>query len=158
MLVLKLYADLTLSPFNMKAVLSGKNIPNSPVSLNLKADTKANLDKGNVAIHNLSLKGLGLDLKGNINATDVQEALNFSGDISIAPFNVRQFLKQLNQAAPNTADAKVLNKFALSSNLKGSRNAISLTKLDVVLDDSQLKGDVSIAGFEKTSYQVWCWH
>lgn len=141
--------DMQLSPLNLKATLSGKNIPNSPVDLVMTGDTRANLDKQTLSIKNLSLKGLGLDLKGNISATDIDKDANFEGDLSVAPFDLRQFLKQLNQPAPKTADKTVLKKFALSSKLKGNNNSLSLNDIKMILDDSELRGDLAVQNFEK---------
>lgn len=141
--------DMQLSPLNLQATLSGKQIPNSPVNLTMTADTRANLKQQTASIKNLSLKGLGLDLTGNINVTELDKAANFNGNLAVAPFNLRAFLQQLNQPVPKTADKKVLQKFSLASDVSGSKNSLALNKLTMLLDDSELRGDLSIQDFAK---------
>ena len=144
---------MQLSPLNVKATLSGKHIPNSPVSLILIGDASANLKQQTASIKNLSLKGLGLDLTGNMAVSELDKEANFNGNLSIAPFDLRAFLKQLNQPVPKTADSKVLQKFSLNSDLSGSKNSIRLNNLNMILDDSELQGDISIDNFAKPAIQ-----
>ena len=60
---------------------------------------------------------------------------------------MRQLLKQLNQKPPLTADAKALGKVALQTAFTGTKTGIDLKKLALVLDDTQLQGDLSVLDF-----------
>jgi len=140
---------IQFKPFVMKATLAGKNIPNSPVDLNLTGDVSANLDKQTFTIKNLSLKGLGLDASGNVDATKIQEAPEFKGTLTVSPFNLRDFMKQLNQKPPVTADQDVLKQVSFSSQFSGSASSIAFKELSLGLDDTQIKGDASVVNFDK---------
>lgn len=141
--------NIQLKPFAMKATLAGKDIPNSPVDLNLTGDVSANLDQQTLSIKNLSLKGLGLDASGNVEATKIQEAPEFKGTMTVAPFNLRQFMKQLNQEPPATADKEVLKNVSFTSQFAGSATSIAFNELSIGLDDTQIKGDASVVNFAK---------
>ncbi|MCG8325273.1 MAG: AsmA family protein, partial [Thiotrichales bacterium] len=140
---------MQFKPFALKAVLAGKTIPNSPVDLSLTGDVSANLDKQTFAIKNLSLKGLGLDAGGSVDATKIQEAPEFKGILTVAPFNLRELLKQLNQNPPVTADPATLNKVSFSSQFSGSASSIAFKELSLGLDDTQVKGDASVINFAR---------
>jgi AsmA protein len=139
--------DLNLKPLGIKATLAGKQIPNSPVDVALNAATQVNLKKQTLTLNSLSLNGLGLDVKGNLNATQIIDAPAFDGNLAISPFNLRQLMKQLNQKPPVTADNKVFRKVALQTTFSGTKTSIDLKKLALVLDDTQLKGDLSVKDF-----------
>ncbi|MEE9551601.1 MAG: AsmA family protein, partial [Gammaproteobacteria bacterium] len=126
---------------------AGKQIPNSPVDMTLSADTSANLDKQTLTVTKLALKGLGLNVAGNINASKIFDKPSFTGDLDIAGFNLRQFATQLNQTLPKTADKKVLSKVALKTGFSGSTSSLSLKDLAIQLDNTKLKGNLSVAHF-----------
>ena len=145
-------SDINLSPFNVKATFAGKDIPNSPVDLTMSANTKMNLDKQTLSISNLRLNGLGLDLKANINAMRIKDKPAFNGDMAIAEFNLRQFMKQMKQEVPVTADKKVLTKVALKTKFSGSASSIEFKDLALLLDDTNLKGNLSVKHFTQPRF------
>ncbi len=139
--------DLRLNPLRVKAVLSGKQIQKSPVKISLNAATKINLEKQTLKIDSFSLKGLGLKVNGNINAQQIINAPVFNGKLKTATFNLRKLLRQLNQKPPKTADKKVLKKVTLKTNFSGSKTDINFKKVNIVLDDTRIRGDFSVNEF-----------
>jgi len=139
--------DISFSPFNLKATVAGKDIPNSPVDLTLVANTKMNLDKQTLSVSNLKLNGLGLDLKANINATQIIDKPAFNGDMAVTEFNLRKFMKQMKQEMPITADKKVLTKVALKTKFSGSTDSIEFKDIVLLLDDTNLKGYLAVKHF-----------
>ena len=145
--------DFVLSPLQVKATFAGKQIPNSPVDMNFSANARANLDKQTLAIENLSLQGLGLNVKSNVNASQILDKPVFGGDLSVLEFNLRQVAQQLNQTLPKTADKNVFNKVALQAGFTGSTDSFSLKDLKLQLDETQLQGNLSIAKFTQPDIQ-----
>jgi AsmA protein len=137
-------SNLSLKPFSLEGIFSGKNIPNSPVKLVVKADSEINLDKEIFNLSGLQIKGLGLDVNGNIKATKFKTEPALSGNIAVAPFDLRQFMKSLNKDVPQTADAKVLKKFAIATSFSGTTTSLSLKDLKAELDETKLQGDINI--------------
>ena len=136
--------NLSLKPLSLDIVFSGKKIPNSPVNLSVKADSSINLEKEIFELSGLSVSGLGLDMKGDIKATHFKTEPALSGDIAIAPFDLRQFMKTLNQEVPITADPKVLKRVALSASFSGTGGSINLKGLKAELDETRLQGDINL--------------
>ena len=145
--------DFALSPLLVKSTFAGKQIPNSPVDMTFNANTRANLDKQTLMVENLSLQGLGLNIKSNINATQILDKPAFNGDLSVAEFNLRQLAQQFNQELPETADKNVFNKVALKTGFSGSTENLNLKDLLLQLDETQMKGNFSIAKFTQPDIQ-----
>ncbi len=145
-------SDINLSPLNIKATVAGKDIPNSPVDLTMSANTRMNLDKQTLSVNNMKVNGLGLDLQANINATQIKDKPAFNGDVAITEFNLRQFMRQMKQEIPNTADKKVLTKVALKTKFSGSSSSLELKDLALLLDDTKLKGNLAVKHFTQPRF------
>lgn len=139
-------ANLAISPLNLDLVFSGPRIPNSPVTVALKADSIINLDNESIATRNFSLAGLGLNLSGSANISDYSGTMNYSGQVSQPTFNLRRLMQQLNQDLPLTMDNSVLQSLALTTSFSGSNDNIQLQNLDMTLDDSRFTGAFTMAG------------
>ena len=135
---------IELKPLSLKAVVAGKQIPNSPVTLNVNADTVLDQDKETLTLKEFSINGLNLDVKGSLTASNYKTDPTFKGDINVAPFNLHQFMKSLKQDPPVTADPNVLQKVALSSMFSGTGGSLVLKGLKAEMDDSRLQGDISL--------------
>ena len=139
--------DFVFSPLQIKSTFAGKQIPNSPVDMIFSASSSANLDKQTLTVENLSLQGLGLNLKSNLSATQILDKPVFNGDLSLAEFNLRKLAQQLNQKLPETADKNVFSKVALKTGFSGSTESFALKDLLLQLDETQMKGNLSIDKF-----------
>lgn len=137
--------DLQISPARAQLVLSGSRIPNSPVTVALDAASRVNLNRETLAIESFSLNGLGLDVRGRINASNVLSTPSIEGAIEIAQFNPRRLLTQLNQPVPVTSDPSVLQVLALNSGFAYSSSGIALTELAMRLDDTSINGGFSLS-------------
>ena len=141
--------DINLSPLQVKATFAGKQIPNSPVALTLSANTRANLDKQTLSVENLKVQGLGLNVTSNFNANRIKDNPEFSGDLAVAEFNLRQLAQQLNQKLPETADKNVLNKVALMTKFAGTKDSLNVKEFTAEVDNSKLNGNFSINHFTR---------
>jgi AsmA protein len=83
-------------------------------------------------------------LSGALAGEKILDAPVFSGAIKLEPLMLREFLAQLGVDVPKTRDPKVLAKFALSSDFSYASGAVRLQRLDFQLDDTQLRGTVSL--------------
>ncbi len=145
--------NLQISPLAIKGVLAGPSIPNSPVRVSLNTIANANLDTKSFSLSKLALKGLGLNVKGNLSATRILTQPGFSGNLEVAPFDLRRLLKQLNQKPPVTADKKVLKRVALKTIFSGSPKRVNIKDFRAGLDDTNIKGVFSITDFSRPDIQ-----
>ena len=140
--------NYTLSPLKAKVSLAGKKIPKGLVDVTLSAAVRTNLDKQTATLNDLRLTGLGLNVKGNVNATGIQDEPAFNGNLDVAQFDLRRLLQQLNQEVPRTADPNVLKHVALKAQFDGTSNSLSLKGLSMNLDQTRLNGDFSVVNFD----------
>ncbi|RJG13059.1 AsmA family protein [Pseudomonas cavernicola] len=86
---------------------------------------------------------------GELNVRDLNNQPKLTGGLSIAQFNLREFLDGLGQQLPASADPSTLGKFELVTRLKGSPTSLTLDELNLKLDDSSLTGNIAIIDFAK---------
>ncbi|MGH8524464.1 MAG: AsmA family protein, partial [Gammaproteobacteria bacterium] len=140
---------LTLAPFNVKAALAGETLPNKSADVTLATRAEIDLDKQTVALSDLALQGLGLDLRGAAQAENIQKDPKFGGTLKLKPFDARKLLTQLGQAVPETTDPKALTNVGFETALAGSQNSINLNNLALRLDETRIKGTISVADFSQ---------
>jgi AsmA protein len=141
-------ADLTFSPLRM--VLKVKSATaKKAVDVTLTAKTtRANLDKETLVVDGLSLKGLGMNITGNVNATSIKTEPKFTGKLNVPAFNLRKVMASLNKKLPPMADRKTLTKFGMTTNFSGSSDSFAMKNLLMNLDRTLLTGNLSVANFK----------
>ena len=141
--------DLNLKPVALTATFAGKQIPNSPVKLAMNADTRVSLEKEELHLDDFSVKGLGLNVGGKLDASNIMKDPRFQGQLKVAQFNLRQLMRELQIKLPRTADNQTLRKVALSSSFSGSKKNVDVKNLVFNLDDTTLKGNLAVNNFDK---------
>ena len=140
-------SDLTVTPLTLTAMVKGPGAK-KPVSLKVSAaEARANLDKDTLTLKGLSVAGLGLNAKANLDAKNISKEPTFSGNLDVPVFNLRKLLASLNQPVPKTSDRKALTKVGLSSDFGGSNTSFNLDNLKIGLDGTKLTGNVNVANF-----------
>ncbi len=91
---------------------------------------------------------------GEIKARELDKEPKLDGGLSLAPFNLREFLNGIGQALPEMADANTLTKLELSTRLAGTRNSLDLGDIKLKLDDSNFSGNLGIADFSKQAIRA----
>ncbi|WP_334180922.1 AsmA family protein [Pseudomonas nitroreducens] len=91
---------------------------------------------------------------GEIKARELDKAPKFDGGLSLAPFNLREFLTGIGQTLPEMADANTLTKLELSTRVAGNRNSLNLGDIKLKLDDSNFSGNLGIADFSKQAIRA----
>ncbi len=128
-------AQLDKKPLSIDGVVG-------PVGTGLK-EGKIQLD--------LTLKAIGqmvLRLKGNLENIVMNPGVDL--DLDIAEFSPRKLMSELGQEFPvATTDPEALSRVALNVHVKGNAQKISLTKGNLVLDQSKLKFSADAAEFSK---------
>jgi hypothetical protein len=106
----------------------------------LRLQTEAqNADLGEIRLQLMSV-----DLKADV------EPFSYAGDpqpaatISIAAFSPRTLMQELAVEVPPTADPDVLDKLIVDAKAKVGANAITLSDLRLVLDDTTFTGRLSV--------------
>ncbi|MCY1282377.1 AsmA family protein [compost metagenome] len=104
--------------------------------------------------HGLKLSINQLRAIGELKARELDKQPKFDGGLSIAQFNLREFLEGLGQTLPAMADNSTLGKVELSTRLGGTRNSIELGDLKLKLDDSTFSGNLAITDIARQALRV----
>lgn len=141
-------SDLTFAPFTLTALVANPEVP-KPVELKVSAGAaRANLDKDTLSLQNVTVTGLGLNAKADIEASAISKEPRYTGTLNVPAFNLRSLLRSLNKPIPKTADPKALTSIGLTSKLAGSGSNVKLDDLTIKLDDTTIKGNIDIRDFE----------
>ncbi len=135
---------ITLETMFLEAVFAGPDIPGSPATMALNADTRLNLDRDTLTFDGFTLEGLGLKTAGRVEFADIFDEISASGQLEVAPFNLRRLARQLRQELPETAVDDAFTRVALSGRFDLSDAGINLERMELQLDDTRLGGEFSM--------------
>ena len=122
-------------------------LPVSPLSVHLTGNMDADLAQQQMQMEDVMLQALNLTVIAKLKLTQMLTAPQADGEVSVASFSPRALMKTLGIAVPETADSKVLQEATLALELSGSPERISLSKLEAVVDDSRLSGNLKVQNF-----------
>jgi len=124
-------------------------LPVSPLNVRLRGNIDADIAQQRVQLAGLQLQTLGLTANAELNIQEILSIPQAKGQLSLAGFSPRELTKVLAIELPESTDTSVLNKAALNLDFTGSADAMNVSSLDVVLDDSQLTGSLSVENFSQ---------
>ncbi|MFP4137683.1 MAG: AsmA family protein [Halomonas sp.] len=131
---------LRLDEGSLEAGLEHPALGDSSLPLAMDFDLEADLDAGSARLHDLVLTGDDdLRLSGNLNLDNLFAAPSYDGQLRLAPLSMRPWLERFNRL-PATADAEAFTDVALTTPFEGDLDAVELTGLTLVLDDSTFTG------------------
>ncbi|MDX1433897.1 MAG: AsmA family protein, partial [Gammaproteobacteria bacterium] len=123
---------------------TGESLPGGKAEVSLAADVSHDAAKGTLALESLAVRALDLVLEGALQASGLDGAPRFTGQLASNEFNLRELIEALTGKAPDTADAKAMSRVSLKTGIGGGANALALEPLEVVLDQSTLRGKASV--------------
>jgi len=133
----------------LRGEFTGKDLPGGKLSIDARTDVALDLLAQTLSVKILELAAA--DLKGTISAdvTQLLDAPTASGRIDLGQFSPKALLALAGQPVPKTADAEALTKASLSTRFKASPTSLSLDKLALRLDESTIKGDLTVPDLTK---------
>jgi AsmA protein len=90
-----------------------------------------------------------LQASGGLSASNILEQPAFSGSFKTAAFSPAGLMQELQMEAPATADPEALKHASLSSSFTGNSSQLSLSKLELELDQSRFTGDMNVSNFDQ---------
>ncbi|MES9992351.1 MAG: AsmA family protein [Candidatus Thiodiazotropha sp.] len=132
--------------------LSGEGMPKEGVEGLLEGNLQVNLLTNTLDLHDLALTSGKLKLSGRVQGDKIQTNPAFKGDIKLAEFNPREWMKQFGLAIPETADDEVLQSLYLTSDFTATTDQLVLKNLLMELDQTKLKGELEVVDFKSPAY------
>ena len=102
----------------------------------------------------IKLSANQLHALGDLKLRDLNKSPQLEGSLSLAQFNLREFLSDLGVALPDMRDKQALTHFELSSRLAGTTNSVQLNDLSVKLDDSTFSGHLALDDLSRKALRV----
>lgn len=137
-----------LSQLKIDSVVKGKVVPGGLLDAQLVTGLTLDLLQETATLKGLKLNTNMLNVAGDIAATQIKSAPQYSGALNIAQFSPKALMQQLNMTVPETTDKQVLQKLALRFNLQGTADSLALENLVITLDDTSIKGFTRVKQFK----------
>jgi AsmA protein len=115
------------------------------IAANTKAQT---LDPGDIEI-----AVVGIDIEADVEPFSYAGEPEPAASIRIAPFSPRNLMERLAIEPPPTADPEALGRMSITAKAKVSAAAITLTGVELELDDTTLTGELSVPREEGGFYR-----
>ena len=135
-------SGISLETMSLAAVFAGPDIPGSPATMTLTANTRLNLDKETLVLDGFTLDGLGLRTTGHVEFADIFDEPAARGQLEVSPFNLRRLARQLRQELPETKDDKTFTEVSLAGRFDRSATGLDLEHVVLQLDDTRLSGEI----------------
>ncbi len=136
-------ATVSLTDLDIDGRVDG--VAEVPATIRFRAPVlRLQTEAQNADLGEIRLQLMSVDLKADV------EPFSYAGDpqpaatISIAAFSPRTLMQELAVEVPPTADPDVLDKLIVDAKAKVGANAITLSDLRLVLDDTTFTGRLSV--------------
>ena len=157
----KLFVDTVNNLFKATALdlsvnLEGEAFGDKTVPVTLEADLLADIAADRAEVKGLALNLADLALTADLDIQQMSAQPKLTGKLQVAAFDLNLLLSALGQAAIKTSDPEALKQLAFSTKLSGPANSLGLKELELQLDDTHFKGDISYnlaTGAQKVSLQ-----
>jgi AsmA protein len=106
-------------------------------------DARGDLDNEVISVDALSLNAGKMALQARTEVTGFKSTPAFTASIQSKTFNLRQLLSDLD-LMPETADARAMSAVKLNTALEGTPDAISISSLELRLDDTNITGNADV--------------
>jgi AsmA protein len=148
------YLDLLKQQYRLEdAVLNiavqGGHVGDKSVNGVLKTTLDADLGAQTASMKPLHLEGVGMQLDGYIKVEYMQASPRVNGTIKIPPFSPRETLNALNLRIPETSPKDVLEAGALVVDFEVSPRGITLPRVLMAVDKSQVNAKLRVENFAK---------
>jgi AsmA protein len=137
---------------DLQVASSGEAVSGQPLTTVLAiADAALDWNQQTAKIQGLQLKSGDVSLAAaEMTGTSIKDKPSFQGPVTIAPFSPAKVMQQLAITLPAMQDASALSKLAANFDLTATGDSADLQNLALTLDDTQIKGAISIKSFAES--------
>ncbi|MEO7206605.1 MAG: AsmA family protein [Steroidobacteraceae bacterium] len=136
--------SLRFSAVNLSGTLNRPG-DGRPAHWDLSAPSiEINMTQQALAAQTFNLSYSGLHLTGSAQATKMLDDFNVLGSLTLAPLVLREIEPRLGFSLPKTRDPKALTQLSGTTDFAYDAKALSLTHLQLRLDDTQVQGNIKL--------------
>ncbi|RLA39353.1 MAG: hypothetical protein DRQ64_07110, partial [Gammaproteobacteria bacterium] len=131
----------TLRNTVLELLLAGK----PTIELSLDSLTAGQPDAPHLEITGFQLNSAGASLRASMSAQSVNDNIAFESEITVPPLALRKVLSNWAIELPELPDKQALQQASLKLSIKGNNEALSISRLNLTLDDITLDGSTELA-------------
>ena len=149
---LTIAASVTLSDDMLQVATEGLTVEGSlsglvsePTDFRLVSRAIAlDSDRQQVSLGEIDLSVLGLSMSANVEPYAYAGNSDLRAALTVAEFSLKTLMQTLDIEPPPTADPNALEKLSFEANAVVGQEALTLSSLNLVMDDTTLSGDLSV--------------
>ena len=154
-LSLALQGNLETQTFSSQAVtldalVTGKDLPGGKAEISLQTPVTLDLKQQTLSLPAVVANALGIKLNATVTGKQILDDPQLQGTLNVAQFAPKPLLQRLGVELPAMSDETALQSLSLSTQFNATPKLASLSKLKVVLDESNLTGTAQAGLGEKT--------
>lgn len=140
--------------FRLSGEASGEPLAGKTLNFSAQGELLADLDAQIAEWTGLKFSANQLRGLGDIKVRELDREPRISGGLSVASFNLRDFLAGLGRELPTTADANALSRVEMATRLNGSPTSFALEELTLKMDDTILTGRIAVEDFARQALRL----
>ena len=140
--------------FRLSGEASGEPLAGKTLNFSAQGELLADLDAQIAEWTGLKFSANQLRGLGDIKVRELDREPRISGGLSVASFNLRDFLAGLGRELPTTADANALSRVEMDTRLNGSPTSFALEELTLKVDDTILTGRIAVEDFARQALRL----
>jgi AsmA protein len=113
-----------------------------------------NLTRQTLGVPAFNASYAGAQLSGSAQATKILDDLSIAGSLNAPPMVLKEFAPRLEIALPKTRDAKALSRFSMTTDFAYDSKALTLTHLQLHLDDTQVQGNIKLLSSDALTFDL----
>lgn len=148
------HGQLQLSGVNVSGTLKTSSASRpAPWELSVAA-LNLNLTQQTLAVPAFNASYAGAQLSGSAQATKILDGLSITGSVNAPPMVLRELAPRLEIALPKIRDPKALSQFSVTTDFAYDSKALTLTHLQLRLDDTQLHGNIKLLSSDALNFDL----
>lgn len=146
----ELQANMTSKQFDVNNANIDADLDGKAATLSFPSAT-ANLDAQTVSVPEITVTHADATVNASVQGEQVVDAPAFSGQVSAQPFNLRKLMNEF-EIAVDALSPDALAKVGLDTQFAATKDSVNLSGLSALVDDSTIKGSLSMNGFKAPAY------
>ncbi len=119
----------------------------------IAADFTYDMGKDSAIVRSARLEGFGLSATGQLEASQISDSINMSGQARVSEFRPREVLTRFGLATPDSADPTALRSASVDTRFAVTSDSARFEDLALRLDDSRINGSFVVNEFANPSYR-----
>ena len=141
------YQRLDLAALAVDLNAAGEGLPSQGVKLALAANVALDNKQGALAVSDLSVSGLNVDITGALSVTELNAKPKLEAKLALQNTNLKELL-EIAGVSIVTADPKALTRVSGKIHVQQQGETLTAKPVSIKLDDSSLDGELKLLSFD----------